>query len=191
VRWLIVAAGAGMIVALLLPAPSPGARPALRERCPDARQAVVFYRAATWRRQTGRRGARTPTRHAERAIGCCYVRWAARLWAGRARLERKRLRVWRERRARGWLALASWYGPGLYGNTMACGGVLHPGSMVVAHRTLVCGTRLLVCYAGRCVDAVVQDRGPYVAGRDVDLGPGVARALGFGGVAVVRLSVRS
>jgi hypothetical protein len=98
-------------------------------------------------------------------------------------------RLLANRMRHGFWVLASWYGPGLYGNTMACGGVLTPSSMVVAHRTLPCFTRVLVCYRGRCVQAVVQDRGPFIAGRDIDLGPGVATALGFGGVAPVRLIV--
>lgn len=85
--------------------------------------------------------------------------------------------------------VASWYGPYLYGNTMACGGVLHPWSMVVAHRSWPCGMRLTVCWQGRCVGASVQDRGPFVAGRDIDLGPGVARALGFQGVGLVKVLV--
>ena len=68
---------------------------------------------------------------------------------------------------------------------MACGGVLTPSSMVVAHRSWPCFKRVVVCYQGRCVGAVVQDRGPFIAGRDIDLGPGVAQALGFGGVGVV------
>jgi rare lipoprotein A (peptidoglycan hydrolase) len=92
----------------------------------------------------------------------------------------------------GTLMLASWYGgpDGFLGQTMACGGTLHAGSMVVAHRTLPCFTRISVCYRGRCVRAVVQDHGPAAwTGRDIDLGPGVARALGFGGVGLVRVAV--
>ncbi len=86
----------------------------------------------------------------------------------------------------GWkTARASWYGPGFYGNTMAGGGVLTPDSMVVAHRTLPFGTRIEFSYKGRTCIAVVQDRGPFTAGRVFDLGPGTAKALGFSGVAMV------
>lgn len=82
-------------------------------------------------------------------------------------------------------AVASWYGPGLYGNGMACGGVLTPATNGVAHRSLACGTRLLVCYSGRCRETSVVDRGPFVGGRDFDLTGGLAASLGFGGVGTI------
>ena len=86
----------------------------------------------------------------------------------------------------GWkTARVSWYGPGFYGNTMAGGGTLQPDSMVVAHRSLAFGTRIEFSYNGHTCIAVVRDRGPYVGGRTFDLGPGTARALGFGGVGTV------
>jgi rare lipoprotein A (peptidoglycan hydrolase) len=68
---------------------------------------------------------------------------------------------------------------------MAGGGTLQPGSMVVAHRSLPFGTRIEFSYKGRTCVAVVQDRGPFVGGRTFDLGPGTAKALGFGGVGTV------
>lgn len=86
-------------------------------------------------------------------------------------------------------SLASWYGPGLYGNRMGCGGRLTPSSMNVAHKTLRCGTKLVVCYGGRCRRTWVGDRGPYVSGRELDLAAGLARALRFSGVHYVRWSV--
>jgi hypothetical protein len=64
---------------------------------------------------------------------------------------------------------ASWYGPGLYGGGLACGGRLHPGTLGVAHKTLRCGTRVTFRYRGRSVTVPVVDRGPYVAGREWDL----------------------
>jgi len=82
-------------------------------------------------------------------------------------------------------ARVSWYGPGFYGHTMAGGGQLTRTSMVVAHRSLPFGTRVLIRYHGRSVTAVVRDRGPFVSGRTFDLGPGTARALGFSGVGTI------
>lgn len=79
-------------------------------------------------------------------------------------------------------AVASWYGPGFYGNTTACGVTLTTSLMGVAHKTLACGTRLVVCYRGRCAKVPVVDRGPYVAGREFDLTGALAAYLGFGGV---------
>jgi rare lipoprotein A (peptidoglycan hydrolase) len=73
---------------------------------------------------------------------------------------------------------ASAYGPGLWGNTLACGGRLSPDTVGVAHRWLRCGTRIRVCYRRRCTRARVRDRGPYVGGRELDLTEAVVRRLG-------------
>jgi rare lipoprotein A len=80
---------------------------------------------------------------------------------------------------------ASYYGPGLYGNGVACGGTLRPGTIGVAHKTLPCGTKVTIRYHGRTVVAPVIDRGPYVAGRDFDLTEAVKNRLGFGGVGTI------
>lgn len=96
----------------------------------------------------------------------------------------------RSRAAGGWSsARVSWYGPGFYGNTMAGGGTLQPGSMVAAHRSLPFGTRIEFRYRGRSCVATVMDRGPYVGGRTFDLGPGTAKALGFSGVGTVQYKI--
>jgi hypothetical protein len=76
-------------------------------------------------------------------------------------------------------ALASWYSDG--GNT-ACG--FHAGNGV-ANKDLPCGTKVTFAYHGRTVTAVVDDRGPYVGGRQFDLNQNTAAALGFNGVDVV------
>ena len=73
----------------------------------------------------------------------------------------------------------SWYGPGLYGNGMACGKKLTKTTIGVAHRTLPCGT--LVTFrnpaTGATVTAPVVDRGPFVSGRDWDLTGGACAAI--------------
>lgn len=76
-------------------------------------------------------------------------------------------------------AIASVYGPGLYGNRTACGQTLSPGTVGVAHKGLACGTRVRFC-ANRCATVPVIDRGPYVAGRTFDLTVAAAGALGLG-----------
>jgi rare lipoprotein A len=86
------------------------------------------------------------------------------------------------------LAGASYYGPGLYGNGVACGGTLLPDTMGVANKTLPCGTMVKLRYHGRSVTVPVIDRGPYVAGRDYDLTEAVKRKLGFPGVGTVLAS---
>lgn len=74
---------------------------------------------------------------------------------------------------------ASWYGPGLWGNRTACGNVLRPKTMGVAHKTLPCGSKVLIGYHGRYVMAKVIDRGPYIRGRAWDLTLAVSDALRF------------
>jgi rare lipoprotein A (peptidoglycan hydrolase) len=77
---------------------------------------------------------------------------------------------------------ASYYGPGLYGNGVACGGTLTPTTLGVANKTLPCGTMVKLRYHGRSVTVPVIDRGPYVAGRDYDLTEATRNRLGFPGV---------
>jgi rare lipoprotein A len=79
------------------------------------------------------------------------------------------------------VAVASWYGPGLYGGHLGCGGRLGAGQLGVANKTLPCGTLVTVRYGGRSVRVPVIDRGPYVGGREFDLTAATAHRLGFGG----------
>lgn len=76
---------------------------------------------------------------------------------------------------------ASWYGPGFYGQTTACGQTLTGDIKGVAHKRLPCGTRVVFKRGDRTVTARVIDRGPYAGGRDWDLAPAVKRELGFRG----------
>ena len=78
-------------------------------------------------------------------------------------------------------AHASWYGPGLYGNRLGCGGRLGYGTIGVAHKTLACGSKLTLRHGGRTLRVRVIDRGPYVAGREYDLTEATARKLRFRG----------
>jgi rare lipoprotein A len=78
-------------------------------------------------------------------------------------------------------ALASWYGPGLFGNKLGCGGTLQVGSLGVANKSLPCGTKVTIRHRGRVVRVRVIDRGPYVGGREYDLTAATARKLGFSG----------
>ncbi len=76
-------------------------------------------------------------------------------------------------------AEASYYGPGLYGGALACGGTLQPGTLGVANKTLPCGAKVKLRYQGRTITVPVVDRGPYVAGRDFDLTTATKEKLGF------------
>ena len=82
-------------------------------------------------------------------------------------------------------ALASWYGPGLFGNKLGCGGRLSPGTVGVAHKSLPCGTRVVLRKGNRIVRARVIDRGPYVGAREFDLTQATKHRLGFGSTGTV------
>jgi hypothetical protein len=76
------------------------------------------------------------------------------------------------------IVIASWYGPGFYGNRTACGQTYTPEIMGVAHRTLRCGTLVVLEYRGRTLTVPVIDRGPYIAGRTLDLSNAARLAMG-------------
>ena len=82
-------------------------------------------------------------------------------------------------------ALASWYGPGLYGNRLGCGGRLNPGTVGVAHKTLPCGTKVTLRHKGNVVRTRVIDRGPFVGAREFDLTAATKAKLGFGSTGTV------
>jgi hypothetical protein len=82
-------------------------------------------------------------------------------------------------------AVASWYGPGFYGQHLACGGTLSTGTLGVAHKSLPCGTKVTLHYRGRTVRVPVVDRGPYVGGREFDLTAATKQRLGFGSTGTV------
>ena len=76
-------------------------------------------------------------------------------------------------------ALASWYGPGFDGKTMANGDTYNSNGLTAASPTLPMGTELMVSYGGRSVPVTITDRGPYTGNRDLDLSQGAAKALGL------------
>ncbi|MDQ8045489.1 MAG: septal ring lytic transglycosylase RlpA family protein [Solirubrobacteraceae bacterium] len=84
--------------------------------------------------------------------------------------------------------LASWYGPGLFGQRTACGQTLTRGLRGVANKSLPCGTKLTVRYRGRSTQAVVVDRGPFAGAREFDLTYATAQAIGFHSVGRVWVS---
>jgi rare lipoprotein A (peptidoglycan hydrolase) len=74
---------------------------------------------------------------------------------------------------------ATWYGPGFWGRSTACGVTLTKTTLGVAHRKLPCGTQVTFSYAGRSVTATVIDRGPFRKGYAWDMTKKVAKRLGF------------
>ena len=97
------------------------------------------------------------------------------------------------RGARSEVGLASWYGELHHGQPTASGEIFDMTRLTAAHRTLPLGTHLRVVNLdnGRAVRVRVNDRGPYVEGRIIDLSREAARALGMehSGLATVKLEV--
>jgi rare lipoprotein A len=86
---------------------------------------------------------------------------------------------------------ASWYGPGFQGNSTANGEVFDTGQLTAAHKTLPFGSivRVYSSATARCVFVRINDRGPYVDGRVIDLSRAAADAIGMESVAPVQLEV--
>lgn len=86
---------------------------------------------------------------------------------------------------------ASWYGPGLYGNTTSNGEILRPGTMTAAHRTLPFGTIVNVVNRsnGKSARVRINDRGPFVGNRLIDLSEAVASRLGMTGRGVSEVCI--
>jgi rare lipoprotein A len=90
-----------------------------------------------------------------------------------------------------WAGTASVYSKKHAGGKTASGEIHRSGAMTAAHRTLPFGTRVRVTNTrnGRVVVVRINDRGPFVRGRVIDLSPAAARALGFSGLTPVRLAL--
>ncbi len=89
--------------------------------------------------------------------------------------------------------LASWYGPGFQGRRTANGEIFDPNAMTAAHKSLPFGTWVRVTNLdnGRSALVRINDRGPFIRGREIDLSAGAAQSLGTiqSGVAPVRLEI--
>jgi rare lipoprotein A len=86
---------------------------------------------------------------------------------------------------------ASWYGPGFHGKKTASGEIFDQGRLTAAHKTLPLGTKAKVTNLenGNSVEVEINDRGPYVGDRVIDLSRAAANALGFveSGLTLVRI----
>ena len=84
---------------------------------------------------------------------------------------------------------ASWYGPGFVGNPTASGAPYDPERLTCANKELPLGTVVRVSANGRAVSCLVNDRGPYVGDRVLDMSRAGSRALGYDGLADVVIEV--
>jgi len=85
--------------------------------------------------------------------------------------------------------VASWYGNEFHGRSTASGEIFNENDFTCASRTLPFGTYLKVSYRGRHIVVRVNDRGPYVNGRILDLSKAAARALGVSGIGNVSAEI--
>lgn len=78
---------------------------------------------------------------------------------------------------------ASWYGPGFNGKKAASGETFNENAMTAAHRSLPFGTKVRVTdqRTGRAIEVTINDRGPFVGKRIIDLSKAAANELGFRG----------
>jgi rare lipoprotein A len=90
----------------------------------------------------------------------------------------------------GYAEVASVYGgaDGHCGSRTANGERVNCSEMTAAHRTLPLGSRVKVCHHG-CVVVRINDRGPFVRGRQIDLTPAAARAIGLDDLGQVTLAL--
>jgi rare lipoprotein A len=77
--------------------------------------------------------------------------------------------------------IASWYGPGFHGKATASGAIYNQHDLTAAHQTLPLGTRVLVTNLnnGKAVEVLINDRGPFVKGRVIDLSFAAGDTLGM------------
>jgi peptidoglycan lytic transglycosylase len=89
--------------------------------------------------------------------------------------------------------IASWYGPGFHGNRTANGEIFDQYELTAAHPSLPLGTRVMVTNLanGRAVEVRINDRGPFVDNRVIDLSYGAARVIGMigPGTSPVRIEI--
>ncbi|MBV8914231.1 MAG: septal ring lytic transglycosylase RlpA family protein, partial [Acetobacteraceae bacterium] len=88
---------------------------------------------------------------------------------------------------RSFSGMASFYG-NESGSRTASGQRMNASAMTAAHRSLPFGTRLRVTHGGRSVVVTINDRGPFVRGRVLDLSTGAARAIGLTSAGVGRVT---
>ena len=87
---------------------------------------------------------------------------------------------------RGFAGMASFYG-NESGSKTASGARFNQNAMTAAHKTLPFGTKLRVTHGGQSVVVTINDRGPFIRGRVLDLSTGAARVIGLTGAGVGRV----
>lgn len=143
---------------LLLPPGAGAHRPVVKDAPPATRRVqALVHRAAVVEAQRVPPATRVEVAHIEAHLLARY--WLRRLEVGRAN--------------------ASWYGPGLWGNSTASGTTLRYGDKTIAHRSKPFGTICTFRKDGRVGRGVVRDRGPFVDGVTWDLEQSLGADVGI------------
>ena len=94
-----------------------------------------------------------------------------------------------------YVGAAPWYGPGFNGKKTASGEIFDETKLTAAHKSIPLGRKVRVTHLGngKSVEVLINDRGPYVAGRMIDLSHAAAKALGMVhyGIAEVQVELLS
>jgi len=90
------------------------------------------------------------------------------------------------------IGAASWYGPGFNGKKTASGDIFDESKLTAAHRTMPLGSKARVTHLGngKSVEVLINDRGPYIEGRVIDLSRAAAKALGIIDKGVAKVEVQ-
>jgi rare lipoprotein A len=90
-------------------------------------------------------------------------------------------------------SIASWYGHPYHGRLTANGEVYNMNAMTAAHPSLPFGTRVKVCNTknNRCATVRINDRGPFVGGRAIDLSRAAADAIGLRSQGVGQVTIHT
>lgn len=88
--------------------------------------------------------------------------------------------------------VASWYGSRFHGRLTASGEIFDMHAMTAAHRTLPFGTQVQVTVlnTGKSIILTINDRGPFIKGRVIDISRAAAKRLGMIGAGIARVRVR-
>ena len=87
------------------------------------------------------------------------------------------------------VVIASWDGPGFHGKLTANGEIFNKNAYTAAHKILPFGTFIKVIFKGKSVIVRINDRGPFIKGRSIDLSEAAAKKIGCDGLCEVKITL--
>lgn len=161
--------------------------------------AMIAFAALVAGNLTASTRAEAASQHAKHRCGPAHTCKANKYARKHAKAHKNRSVAYRSKSARrsarakstgGYSGMASWYGGKFHGRKTASGERYNQNALTAAHRTLPFGTKVRVTSSsGRSVVVRINDRGPFIAGRVIDLSRAAASTLGINGVGRVKLTV--